>query len=81
MGKFCRLYRVAQRNGFVEGSIAYGYVDYDMARYVFIPDATFSGFDSNADPADGVVDDVIVLDSMFRRTTSCDLWSQYASKE
>jgi hypothetical protein len=51
--------RVDKRNSFVEGSLAYGYGDYNMTRYVSIPGAVFSGVGPDAVP--------IILDPMFKK--------------
>ena len=37
--------RVDRRNFFLEGSLSYGYGDYDLTRYVYIPGAVYDGVD------------------------------------
>jgi len=37
--------RVDRRNFFLEGSLSYGYGDYDLTRYVHIPGAVYDGVD------------------------------------
>jgi len=48
--------RVDRQQGFLEGSFAYGYGDYDLNRYVFIPGAVLPGYPNP-----------IVLDPLFKR--------------
>ena len=48
--------RVERQQGFLEGSLSYGYGDYDLTRYVFVPGASFFGYP-----------DTITLDSMSKR--------------
>ncbi len=53
--------RIDRKRDYLEGSIAYGYGDYDMSRDVFIPGAVFT---------DNTPGKFIVLDPMFKRANS-----------
>jgi uncharacterized protein with beta-barrel porin domain len=53
--------RVDRRHRFIEGSISYGYGDYDLTRHVLIPGATFSNVGDLPD---------IVLDPMSKRAVA-----------
>ena len=68
-GTFGAYGRVDRRDSFLEGSMSFGFGEYDMKRYIFIPGWTYGGVDGN-----------IVLDPMFKTAEASTDTQSFATR-